>query len=148
MKAKRSKCCHVITALPSSVLSRQQPTQNQPVHCRLPLGPNTVQQLSNNRLYPDRPLHQWSLPKRALKIGLGGRALCTVSGLLARVGRQGGSGRNTFSLIPGERPVVWFRPQVLGCKDLLAKDKNGFSDPLSYPLSPLRNPQLISWLDL
>lgn len=66
-------------------------------------------------------------PKKALKIG--GRALRTVTRLPARVSGGRGSGRNTFSPIPGETPIVLFRLQVLGCKSLLAKDKNGFSDP-------------------
>jgi phosphatidylserine decarboxylase len=39
----------------------------------------------------------------------------------------------------GGQPVVLFRLQVLGCKEL-AKDKNGFSDPLSHPLFPLSYP--------
>jgi len=66
-------------------------------------------------------------PKKALKIG--GRALRTVSRLPARVSGGRGSGRNTFSPLPGELPVVVFRLQVVGCKNLLAKDKSGHSDP-------------------
>lgn len=66
-------------------------------------------------------------PKKALRIG--GRALRSVSRLPARVSGGRGSGRNHLSPIPGELPIVSIRLQVLGCKDLLAKDKNGFSDP-------------------
>lgn len=66
-------------------------------------------------------------PKKALRIG--GRALRTVSRLPAKVSAGRGSGRNNFSPVPGELPIVIFRLQVLGCKDLVAKDKNGYSDP-------------------
>ncbi|KAE9392088.1 hypothetical protein BT96DRAFT_1000712 [Gymnopus androsaceus JB14] len=49
-----------------------------------------------------------------------------------RVGFGKGSGRNTlFTPIEGEKPWVFLRVQVVGCTDLLAKDRNGFSDPLS-----------------
>ncbi|KAF4622347.1 hypothetical protein D9613_009567 [Agrocybe pediades] len=40
-----------------------------------------------------------------------------------------GSGRNDFTPRPGEPPVVIFRLQVLGCMNLLAKDRGGTSDP-------------------
>ncbi|KAK7042929.1 phosphatidylserine decarboxylase [Paramarasmius palmivorus] len=38
-------------------------------------------------------------------------------------------GANTLNPMPGEKPIVMLRVQVVGCKDLLAKDRNGFSDP-------------------
>jgi len=40
-----------------------------------------------------------------------------------------GSGRNNYSPKQGELPVVIFRLQVLGCLNLLAKDRGGTSDP-------------------
>ncbi|KAF8808440.1 hypothetical protein BYT27DRAFT_7188951 [Phlegmacium glaucopus] len=40
-----------------------------------------------------------------------------------------GTGRNSLTPRPGEPPVVIFRLQVLGCSNLLAKDRGGTSDP-------------------
>jgi len=40
-----------------------------------------------------------------------------------------GTGRNNLTPRPGEPPVVIFRLQVLGCSNLLAKDRGGTSDP-------------------
>ncbi|KZT00919.1 uncharacterized protein LAESUDRAFT_816191 [Laetiporus sulphureus 93-53] len=64
--------------------------------------------------------------KRTLKIG---RALKTAARLPARVSGGRGSGRNTFAPLPGEVPVVLLRVQVVGCNDLIAKYRNGHSDP-------------------
>ena len=41
---------------------------------------------------------------------------------------------NTFAPNPGELPLVTLRVQILGASDLLAKDRNGFSDPYVFSL--------------
>ena len=46
-----------------------------------------------------------------------------------RVSGGRGSGRNTIRPMPGELPIVTLRVQILGCSELLAKDKSGTSDP-------------------
>ena len=68
-------------------------------------------------------------PKKALKLG---RALKTAAKLPARVGGVA-NGRNRFQPLQGEGPVVLLRVRVLSCKELLAKDKNGVSDPCVVP---------------
>lgn len=40
-----------------------------------------------------------------------------------------GSGRGDLAPKPGEIALVVFRIQIIGCKDLLAKDRGGTSDP-------------------
>lgn len=58
--------------------------------------------------------------RRALKLPFHGRAGTTAVG------------RNTFAPRPGEQPIVFLRVQVIGCNEVLAKDRNGFSDPYVY----------------
>ena len=70
------------------------------------------------------------MPTRGLKKGLKiGRALKSAARLPARVSGGNGSGRNAFTPMPGEAPVVILRLQVLGCKEILAKDRGRHSDP-------------------
>ncbi|EDR01686.1 uncharacterized protein LACBIDRAFT_310706 [Laccaria bicolor S238N-H82] len=45
------------------------------------------------------------------------------------LGFKSGSGRNNFSPAPGELPIVICKIQIIGCTQLLAKDRNGASDP-------------------
>ncbi|KDQ52654.1 hypothetical protein JAAARDRAFT_39909 [Jaapia argillacea MUCL 33604] len=65
-------------------------------------------------------------PKKALKIR---RALRSAARLPIRVTSGKGYNTRAFTPIPGETPIVILRVQVIGCKELLAKDKNGSSDP-------------------
>jgi len=65
-------------------------------------------------------------PKKGLKLR---RALKSAARLPYRVSGGRGSGRNNFSPVAGELPIVQFRLQVVGCKEVLSKDRNGYSDP-------------------
>lgn len=53
----------------------------------------------------------------------------SAKGIPSLVGGGRGGARNSFAPLPGELPIVVCRLQVVGCRDLLAKDRNGFSDP-------------------
>lgn len=66
-------------------------------------------------------------PKKALKLG---RAIKSAARLPTKVasGRIGGRA-DALSPQENEQPMVLLRVQVIGCKDLAAKDRNGFSDP-------------------
>ncbi|TFK32514.1 hypothetical protein BDQ12DRAFT_728603 [Crucibulum laeve] len=66
------------------------------------------------------------------------RALKSAARLPGRVAIGAGrsSGRNHFSPIAGEIPLVILRVQIIGCKDLLAKDRNGYSDPSRTNANP------------
>lgn len=79
-------------------------------------------------------------PPKALKIG---RALKTAALLPTRISGVGKVGRNAFSPLPGETPIVVLRIRVIGCENLLAKDKNGFSDPCAT-IAPRVRPTLTS----
>ncbi|KAF7299266.1 Phosphatidylserine decarboxylase proenzyme 2 [Mycena indigotica] len=46
-----------------------------------------------------------------------------------RLGFSGRNGTNSLSPRPGEQPIVYLRVQVAAANDLIAKDKNGLSDP-------------------
>ncbi|KAH8092634.1 phosphatidylserine decarboxylase-domain-containing protein [Cristinia sonorae] len=65
-------------------------------------------------------------PQKALKIG---RALKSAARYPVQKVAIGKAGSNQFSPLPNEVPIVILRVQVASCTNLLAKDKNGFSDP-------------------
>ncbi|EPT01416.1 hypothetical protein FOMPIDRAFT_1048854 [Fomitopsis schrenkii] len=65
--------------------------------------------------------------KGTLKLG---RALKTAARLPARVSGGRGSAWNTFSPLAGELPVVFLCVQVCNCRDLVAQNQSGLSDPL------------------
>ncbi|KZP07697.1 hypothetical protein FIBSPDRAFT_278982 [Athelia psychrophila] len=68
-------------------------------------------------------------PRKALRMG--GRALRSEHCLTLACPGLGRARQRTRQLlpIPGETPVAVLRVQILGCKDLLAKGKDGSSDP-------------------
>ncbi|TFK49776.1 hypothetical protein OE88DRAFT_1662429 [Heliocybe sulcata] len=66
------------------------------------------------------------VPKKALKLR---KALKTAASAARLPTRVTGGRTNAFAPIPGELPTVSLRVQVIGCRDLLAKDKSGNSDP-------------------
>ena len=82
-----------------------------------------------------RPVHStmastMPLPsrKKGLKIK---RALKSAARLRlpSRVSEGRGSGRNKLAPLAGERPFVLLRVQIIGCQNLLSKDRSGTSDP-------------------
>ena len=66
-------------------------------------------------------------PKKAFK------ALRTK--LPLRVSSSSSKQSNVFAPNPGELPLVTLRIQILGASNLLAKDRNGFSDPYVFNLA-------------
>lgn len=60
-------------------------------------------------------------PKKALK------AIKTK--LPLRVPTSSSKQANAFAPNPGELPLVTLRVQIIGASNLLAKDRNGYSDP-------------------
>ena len=63
---------------------------------------------------------------KGLKLG---RALRTAAMYPVRVKKFPGRNNNSNSPKVGEEAYVILRVQIIGCNDLLAKDKNGYSDP-------------------
>lgn len=64
-------------------------------------------------------------PRRAFKV---------LKTKLPLVSSYSSKQRNAFAPNPGELPLVTLRIQILGASNLLAKDRNGFSDPYVFGL--------------
>jgi hypothetical protein len=65
-------------------------------------------------------------------------AVPIVSRTASRTSRTSQHGRNDV-----EVPIAILRVQVISCKDLESKDRNGYSDPYVHPYIPL---SLLSFL--
>ena len=64
--------------------------------------------------------------KKAVKIK---KALKTAARLPIRVSVGRGNRSRNVAPLPGEHPIVILRVRIVECKNLLAKDKGGTSDP-------------------
>ncbi|RXW20222.1 hypothetical protein EST38_g5632 [Candolleomyces aberdarensis] len=57
------------------------------------------------------------------------KALKSAARLPVRVASRKGTGQRSFEPQPNEQPLVVLRVQIIGCMQLLAKDRGGTSDP-------------------
>ncbi|KAJ2928704.1 hypothetical protein H1R20_g8360, partial [Candolleomyces eurysporus] len=57
------------------------------------------------------------------------KALKSAARLPVRVASRKGTGQRNFDPQPNEQPLVVLRVQIIGCMQLLAKDRGGTSDP-------------------
>ena len=65
--------------------------------------------------------------KKAIKLTKRAVKAVRIPGVRGRA-----SGRSKMTPIAGELPLVTQRVQILACKNLLAKDKSGTSDPYVF----------------